>query len=119
MSPFSIDYIKEDEATVTVEQKPEVFSLEGLEAWLKRQDPATTYDYTDSRNCLLCRYGRDCGVAVREVTPNLVTLHDLTEIEFGDELDDAAGVNESHGSGQWNFGAALQRVQDLINKRKG
>ena len=44
-----------------VETKPDVFSLEGLIAWLKTQDPATTYLYSNPRLCLMGMYTADRG----------------------------------------------------------
>lgn len=42
-------------------KKPEVFSLEGLIAWLETQDQWTTYPFTDSRDCVLARWAASHG----------------------------------------------------------
>jgi len=39
-----------------VETKPDVFSLDGLIAWLETRSVDGIYCYTDSGNCLLCQY---------------------------------------------------------------
>ena len=41
-----------------------VFSLQGLIAWLETQPAETEYEYTNTSDCLLCRYFKARGVPV-------------------------------------------------------
>lgn len=59
--PRDFDYIPEDTKPVT---KPDVFSLEGLAAWLETQDPRKSYSYCDTGACLLHQYFSAAGVPV-------------------------------------------------------
>ena len=40
----------------------EVMTKANLLAWLKTQDPETTYDYFNNRDCLLARYSKAMGI---------------------------------------------------------
>lgn len=46
--------------SVPVEGEKKTFTpdLKGLIAWLETQDGATTYEYWDGHDCLLCRFGK-------------------------------------------------------------
>ncbi len=98
-----------------VTTKPNVFSLEGLVAWLEKQNPATSYDYASPHGCLLAKYFRSmgyrwafCGTSIfhysRFFLPTLFTKPIPKE------------MNNVSMYGPFTFGAALERAQRLINK---
>lgn len=84
--------------------KPAVVSLDGLIAWLRTQDPATKYAFTDILDCLLCRYGRANGVDVHSADDNSIFMRDRNRHEvFPAGADIAADF-------PWTYGAALERA---------
>ena len=42
-------------------------SLDGLIEWLETQDPNTTYDYKNNKDCLFCRYLRSVGFPLQSM----------------------------------------------------
>jgi len=89
-----------------VETKPDVFSLEGLIAWLETQDPSIRYDWEDCcGGCLIGMY-----YAAHKV-PAGISYIDV----FGDEwVNNYAGVC-SNLVGETTFGAALERARKLAS----
>ena len=85
-----------------------VFSVHGLIAWLETQDPETTYEYTDSRDCLICRYFTARGVSWAGVIPNQWRDTDLKMHAL------PSGIQEVSQTGQWTYGAALARAKESI-----
>lgn len=84
--------------------KPNVFSLEGLIAWLETQDPATGYDWHNCQgDCLIGHYGSAMGV----------DWHKIHDVAFGDGWLRVA----SSLSGPATYGAALERARRLLAKR--
>jgi hypothetical protein len=98
------------------ETKPDVFSLEGLIAWLETQNPETKYEYTSPTDCVLCRYFRAHGYVNAIVTRD----HLVGERHFPMAMKIAA-----HGCERWpdrlqftwNYGAALERARALKGGR--
>ena len=84
-----------------VETKPDVFSLEGLIAWLEKQDPTTEYDYDDcDGHCLIAQYLADHGYRWgHNHYGRFLTGEDRTAV--------AARFPET-------FGAALERARKLL-----
>ena len=54
--------------------EPDVFSLEGLIAWLERQPEETLYDYLDSSDCLGARYCHAHGLVYEQPPVGSVRL---------------------------------------------
>jgi hypothetical protein len=82
-----------------------VFSREGLTAWLETQDPETEYDYTNAQDCLIQRYMKDRGV-------------DVPEHGYSVDQMDTWGFNEiangRDNGGANNYSAALSRAKALL-----
>lgn len=92
------------------ETKPDVFSLEGLIAWLERQPARASYEWRCGGNCLFARW----GMAIT----NLSGLDAYIAATNG--LSDALGLPRdleptniacNHPS---TFGAALSRARALL-----
>lgn len=110
-----------------IETKPDVFSLEGLIAWLEKQPATLTYDYTSPRKCLLSRYLIDAGFD----DPVIFRLGDMGR-RIPEDMHHAAhgghrhlgGFNFSPDRGPWHsdldfawtYGAALSRALALREK---
>lgn len=86
-----------------VETKPEVFSLEGLIAWLEVQDKDKAYCYIDPDHCLMGQYCAHHGVEY-PVLLNPEGIHERME---------AVAL-----WGEQTFGAALERARTLLAKEK-
>ncbi len=84
-----------------VETKPDVFSLEGLIAWLETQDPATTYCWVDGGHCLLAQYAKAVGSTYLKVTVGL----------NGGRHGEPDGIAILR---PWTYGAALERARKLL-----
>lgn len=85
------------------ETKPDVFSLEGLIAWLEKQPADEAYNYSDLRGeCVICQYltahGEPYGLGYG---------HFLTPLL---RIDIAAGRTQT-------FGAALDRARKALGER--
>lgn len=96
--------------------KPDVFSLEGLAAWLETQDGATEYSYSDIGDCLLCRYFRCVGKSVRRVSPAYWVDTNGDNHKYPSSLDEAAASIEINGFK--TYAAALDRCRALIAEGK-
>lgn len=91
--------------------KPDVFSLEGLIAWLETQDPETTYAFSLAQSCLVALYVEGVGGKFQRdaLDPEYVVgnrrlsawTHDMGRL-----IDVAVDV-------PWTFGAALDRARKL------
>jgi len=95
------------------ETKPDVFSLEGLIAWLWAQDQATEYSYYSNCNCLVAQYLKSAGIRFPE--PGGVGAYGYydenhTRHPLPYSLNDAA-------LGTPTFGAALERARKLLAAR--
>lgn len=86
--------------------KPDVFSLDGLIAWLETQVSETRYDYMATGDCLMCRYLRAQGLPVRAVGG--LYWRDRDGVKHFDGSEPFWSV-ASAGS----FGAALERARAL------
>lgn len=94
--------------------KPDVFSLEGLIAWLETQDPATEYCYHKNGDCLLHRYFRNNGIAMpvgHGVGGTFIHTADFRRIDLSEELA-AVPRCEPH-----TYAAALDRARALSQGR--
>jgi len=101
-----------------VETKPDVFSLDGLIAWLETQDPATTYSYADIRGCLLYRALSDAGYPIKGCGGNYWSdknnrMHALPGDDRAGQERRGWGRRVADG-GEWNYGAALERARKLL-----
>lgn len=93
-----------------VEEKHDVFSLEGLIAWLETQPPETEYDFRDILDCLLCRYGRAAGLNVHSAGGS-----DIVRYRQDGSTERSAGFAKDVASDlPWTYGAALTRARALL-----
>ena len=84
--------------------KPDVFSVEGLLAWLDTQDPATKYDYDDCEGgCLIGTYLKSAGVHW-----SARAYAQFANMEARWRI---AGVHP------WTYGAAAQRCRDYLARQ--
>lgn len=103
-----------------IETKPDVFSLEGLIAWLEKQPSKTVYCYMDRGRCLAAQFNALCG---RGYFP-AKSAWDLklwfnSNGRLGSVAPDAF-ENYLEGiavCGEHNFGAALTRAKKLLAER--
>lgn len=89
------------------ETKPDVFSLEGLIAWLERQPAEIEYDFVDCKGgCLIGLYASGMGQPDITAPDGFYAIHDY----FADR------DITYHVSTQipWTFGAALSRARALL-----
>lgn len=96
------------------ESKPDVFSLEGLIAWLEKQDPETEYHTYDAQDCLMARYYRaNIPDAVRSdtVVSNWVDSQGRVRSTNFNQATLAAIV----WRGDKNYGAALSRARAALD----
>ena len=89
----------------------DVFSLESLITWLEKQPAAGAYDYSSTKNCLLCQYFRACGIVVDGAGA------DYVRSSFDEADYHHHNFNEIAVSGEWTFGAALNRARLAIAER--
>lgn len=81
--------------------KPDVFSLEGLAAWLETEDGATEYDYWNAEGkCLIGRYLHSCNV------------FDFSAGYLKFANPDARV--QIAGARPWTYAAALRRARALL-----
>lgn len=90
-------------------EKPDVFSLEGLIAWLRRMPANRAYDFWNPHECLFSQYlqhhgwhfggGRKDGLDIADAYIKLSTYWN--------------GIARGE---PWTFGAALKRTEDEIAK---
>lgn len=92
------------------ETKADPLSLEALIAWLEKQPASIEYDYTDPRDCLLCRYFKAHGYSNPAISGAEMD-HDGGHTYFPDIFRKIA--NDSL-DGE-NYGAALKRARKLTN----
>jgi len=94
-----------------VETKPDVFSLEGLIAWLETQDPATRYDYGDVVLCALGQYTLAQGGSIIGGVRGYVIGEQSIPCTFSDGLPDRLWKTVSENP--HTYGAALERARML------
>lgn len=83
-------------------------SVEGLAAWLVKQDGTTGYNYIDSGDCLLCRYFRAAGIPVDVVGPTKWV--DIDGV--GHQISPAMSrISIGH---PYTYGAALSRARAIL-----
>ena len=82
-----------------------VYSKQGIIAWLKTQDPATTYEYTIPWRCLVTMYLKAMGVETR------VGFNELH----------AWGLHDTANSGGHDdtYGGALARAEAELAREPG
>lgn len=91
--------------------KPDVLSVRGLRDWLHQQDGATTYDYWNTKDCLICRFARANGFKVHRAGGSFF---------YG---PDSAERREIPGAGQitpvepYTYAAALSRCNEYLQGR--
>lgn len=96
-----------------VKTKPDVFSLEGLIAWLEQQPGETKYDYADPRDCLLCRYFRDRGIDVVDLGP-----YDFTTPEKEENPYPYVLASVANNPPNYTYAAVLDRARTLLAERE-
>jgi hypothetical protein len=86
-----------------------ILTKENVVAWLRAQDPATEYDFTDSTNCLLCRFLRDRGVQALAGSRTISPFSDLSlDVDIPAALTKLSGrSNPLHAS---TYGEALRNL---------
>lgn len=125
---------KEDKELLTpVKPEPEFGTLDHLIAWLEKQPGDLTYDWFSTRNCLMCQYGKACGLVGADdqpwvVQPWVVVMNALSHvkgrwgamgIEHGVGVVACMDESEREDSQRapqrerWTFGAALARARKL------
>lgn len=83
---------------------PEIFSLDGLIAWLEAQNPATNYVWSSSKGeCLISLYLFGVGKH---------GLIDFVEFNKNTDADYLIAYDEPH-----TFGAALSRARKIAEAR--
>lgn len=96
----------------------DLLSLERVLAWLEGK--SGKYDYTDSRNCLLCQYLRAQGYSNPEVLPDKVLLNahqsEYYCIPLSPELNWVAGAMSP--SKEETFEHARERAKTLLRGEK-
>lgn len=96
------------------ETKPDVFSLEGLIAWLETQPADGAYDYLDGSNCALCQYLRARGLDVDGLHIGGYRLKgSWTYQPYPDAL--RVAVHSSPYRNDWTFGYALNVARSLLS----
>ncbi len=100
----------------TTETKHDVFSLEGLIAWLETQEPTTRYDFNDQRDCVLCRYLKSHGLPAsswndESGNDNYRRASALEGAATGHILASAYHIKEN-----WTYGRLLTRARALLSK---
>ena len=93
-----------------VETKPDVFSLEGLAAWLEKQPAEKRYCYLNTGACLLHQYVAASGLPIQAMHSNCWISKDGTKHEYPRELNSVA-VQEC------TFGGALRRTRRMLAER--
>lgn len=94
-----------------IESKPDVFSLEGLIAWLEKQNPELAYCYFKTGGCLLYTYLADHRVPVRSVGGDYWRDRDWKEHPFPEAFAKIA-AKRPH-----TFGAALSRARTALGEK--
>ena len=93
-------------------KKPDVFSPQGLIAWLEMQPATREYDWWDMGDCLVCHY---LAEALGTDEPWHVAA------EAGKSYEDVLGSRWAyHAVGSalpWTYGAALDRARALSQGR--
>lgn len=84
-----------------VKVKPDVYSLEGLIAWLEKQPADKKYNWASTNSCLCSQYFVGGGYGWAD-------MHEEFKEKTGIRLDKIAHQTP------WTFGAALQRVRELV-----
>jgi hypothetical protein len=94
------------------EIKPDPFALENLIAWLEAQPRFKTYNYFNTRNCMLAQYFKAMGFKGVRVNPNGL-YHGYTKTdEYPIEWDKIA-KSGFQMFGRRTFGGALKRARVL------
>lgn len=89
-------------------EKTDVFSLEGLVAWLEKQPAGRTYNFHDCRGaCLLAQY---------------LAAHGIKWAADGSSYAEMVEVTTGHGidvscNDPWTYGAALARARALLERK--
>lgn len=93
----------------------EPFTREHFVAWLRGRDPAEQYDCNCIDDCLICRYGRYCGL------PEGDRFFTRATLSFGknDDSTERRELRHIAYGGIGTVGAALSRALSLQNTRGG
>jgi len=89
--------------------KADVFSLEGLIAWLEKQPADEVYDWYDIDGCVLCQYLQGAGGYAEPAAYPGLTLSTIKN--WGQQ-----GYFEICGTAPFTFGAALVRARSILSK---
>jgi hypothetical protein len=99
----------------TQDHEPEIFSVEGLAAWLRTQDPATEYIFCSSRHCLAARYLVErLRVERSKVARTVSDLGKSYEAVFGG----AVGYSRIAVAFPRTYGAALERCEAELRRKR-
>lgn len=90
------------------EAKPDVFSLEGLIAWLEKQSPANSYCFFNNGGCLLHQYFTASAVDIDWVGGYTYTLKGQPSEPLPEPFEDIS-ADYPH-----TFGAALERARAAL-----
>jgi hypothetical protein len=95
----------------------DVFSLDGLIAWLEKQPAEETYDYMDcfgdSGGCLLFRYLNANGIETGNVGGDIGYVDADDQRQHPSGWDDLDLVSAGEAVDEWTYGAALARAKAL------
>ena len=93
----------------TKPKKPGPLTMNALEKWLKKQNPKTEYQYNQSSDCLMARFGRAQGYGdVRAGANDLWDPESGQIATFSLELDAIACYGDSYVR---TYGGALEALQ--------
>jgi hypothetical protein len=94
-----------------VQTKPDVFSLEGLIAWLEKQPAERTYCFEDNGGCLLAQYYLSQGYSQVGIGGTSVTL----DGKYRQMPDAFSDIPADHPR---TFGGALSRARAALSKAR-
>lgn len=97
-------------------ETPDVFSLDGLIAWLEKQPADGAYDFWDYKNCALCQYLHAQGLVAEDgaVGEPQENYRRMATAQSGDVHRVAVGGNRKS---DWTFGEMLSRARAVRDSR--
>lgn len=91
-----------------------IISVEGLVDWLEKQPGETTYQYTDTRDCLLFRYIKSTG---RPISSMGAISWREKGLFFMKDYSLPAKLNSISIDGESTYSAALARAKAVLKER--
>lgn len=104
--------------------KPEIYSLEGLIAWLETKPSDETYDWFDIKSCLVSQYLQSHGLSIPEASRTLdrmfIGIPEYQFVGFGPSNRQSLyldPINDADRTTRHTFGAALIRAKAALANR--